>query len=521
MVNILEALIDFFASLGKKKGDRETRNSLREIEKRLRSSREYFSPKKKVLLGDFAQKFYSIYELTFELDESLGAILRSQEFKTILIESFFEEEETALLEQIDYDRTYKKCQEKPIDVVAKEIDECLGQLEGFFTPEKRGEINNMYDALHRVSDILSFDYYALLKKFDFKLPQNDSRYRPTFEPVGGDFLLDNLKDFDYLLGSINLKTDWEHLFKAVNIYRNQGVLNYESWKVILSVLKAFKKTKILWNLIAYIEESPHYKAASVEPGNYDLTDDYIGKLEKEARKPLAAIEQDRRRSYRDGLLVGLFGTANVNSLKYYTCEQREALIQHSLSCFFYIEPLNYLATFMNNFFIGGGIQSVVMRILVTGQWVNIKDSEAFSEAFYQLQTIPKQITQFDNVVSPNGEVGEKIERFLRTVVKSKNAATSLNIIFRRLDQKAHELVEVASGHLSVVNKNIKLCIEDYAKEPKSELVGNWKAIAELGEKPLEEELDFACEKIDLFLQLIEYYLKHNLMKLPHGVEATV
>ncbi len=503
--SIWDKILSLFVTVGD--AEREKRRLLKEIRKDLKKRSKYFKTKGNIALPALAKQFYEIYKVVGPAQVLLESLKDSHVIRAIIIESFLTPEQKALVDSLSESNIRKRCSAaKSLKDVREIIKEELIQTYTFFDMPTARKINNLYSSLMIMQDFIKFDYYFLLKKFDSLLPERDFKYNPRFDSINGEYILDDLKDFDMVLPMMKETEDWDIILDVLSQYRDMEVISRDGWKKALQIVKEFKKTRVLELIIKVLDEKPDYKVVP-ESYSYEIVEDYLSDIKNTAEKTLMGIAGERKRSQRDSLLINIFGTTSVVRMKYYTEKANMAFSKKVDSGFTLVEPLNFLKAFLLDYY-KGSIRQLVDRLLITGKWSSNIASQQFSESYHQLMKLTDDLLQFDLSLAEDTDLGAKLKRMVRAADRDRNAIDAMRSVLKAVNGHASTLLNESVQHLLTIGKNLKRCFDDY-KSPKHELIVNWKEIEMMGDEPLANLMSELYKKIYYFLQLMQYYLKEE------------
>ena len=501
----MEKILGLFVTIGDT--DKEKRRLLKEIRKDLKKRGKYFKIKGNTTQPGLAKLFYDIYKVVGPAQVLLESLKDSNVIRSIIIENFLSEEQKNLVESLSEPNIRKRCAAaKSLKDVRDQIKEELIQTYTFFDLPASREINSLYKSLMVMQDFIKFDYYFLLKKFDSLIPERDFKYNPKFDSINGEYILDDLKDFDQILPMVNEGDNWDVILDVLSQYRDMEVISRDGWKKVLLTVKDLKKTRILEQIIKVLDEDPSY---SILPESYsfEIVEDYLADIKNTAEQTLMSIFGERKKNQRDSLLINVFGTVSVVRMKYYTEKANMAFSKKVDSGFALVEPLNFLKAFFLDYY-KGPIRQMVDRLLITGKWSSNIASQQFSESYHQLMSLTDSLLQFDNSLAEETELGTKLNRLVRAADRDRNALDSMRNILKNVNSEASSILNESVQHLLTIGKNLKRCIDDY-KAPKHELIVNWKEIEMMSDEPLVNQMSELYKKIYYFLQLMQYYLKED------------
>ncbi|MBF9015449.1 MULTISPECIES: DUF5312 family protein [unclassified Oceanispirochaeta] len=504
-MSFIEKIMGVFANLGD--ADRDKKRFLKEIGKDLKKRGKYFRVKGNTAQPALAKLFFDIYKEVGPAQVLLESLQGSDAIKSIIIEKFLSEDQVKLLDNLSEDNIRARCKsQKNLKVVKESIKQELIDIYSFFDLPLARKINDLYSALMILQEFIRFDYYFFLKKFDSMLPERDFSYNTRFDSINGEYIVDDLKDFDIILPTIDVDADWESLLDILAMYRDMEVISRDGWKKVLNAVKEFRKTEILKLMIIHLDEDVAYKVVP-EHNSYEIVEDFLSSVKKTAENTLMSIVGERKKSQQDSLLMAIFGTTSVVRLKYYTERSNMAFSKKINVGYQYVEPMNYLKAFYLDYY-KGPIRRVVDKLLITGQWTTSLASQQFSESYHQLMTLSDDLLKFDNNLADETEMGGKLKRLAKAADRDRSALDAMRNVLNNVNSEGLTIINESVQNLFAIGKNLKRCIDDY-KAPKHELVVNWKEIEMMSELPIIEEMSEIYKKIYYFLQLMQYYLKEE------------
>ena len=504
-MSFFEKVLNIFANMGDV--DREKKRLLKEIRKDLKKRGKYYHLKGNTAQPALAKLFYDIYKEVGPAQVLLESLTGSGVIKAIVVENFLSKEQLDLMSTLTEDSIRQRCKNvKNLKEVRDKIKDELIEIYTFIDLQLARKINAIYNSLMILQDFIRFDYYFLLKKFDSMLPERDYVYLTRFESINGEYILDDLKDFDTLIPAVDPDADWETILEILAQYRDMEVISKDGWKKVMGILKEFRKTRIVNLMVKHLDENPTYKALP-ELNSYEIVEDYLSDIKSIAENTLMSIVGDRKRSQRDSMLMSVFGTTSVVRMKYYTEKSNMAFSKRIDTGYKYVEPMNYLKAFFLDYY-KGPIRQVVDKLLITGKWTTSLASQQFSESYHQLMSLSDSLLTFDNKLADESELGGKLKRLSKTAERDRNALDAMSNVLKNINVEGLSIINDSVQNLFAVGKNIKRCIDDY-KAPKHELVVNWKEVDMMGEISILEEMTEVYKKIYYFLQLMQYYLKEE------------
>ena len=503
--SFLDKILSLFVTIGDE--EREKRRLLREIKKDLKKRSKYFKVKGNTAQPALAKQFYEIYKVVGPAQVLLESLKDSKVIRSIIIENFLTPEQRILADSLSDDNIRKRCASaESLKDIKEQIKDELIQIYTFFDMPTARKINSLYSSLMIIQDFIRFDYYFLLKKFDSLLPERDFKYNPRFDSINGEYILDDLKDFDLVLPMMKESEEWDIILDVLSQYRDMEVISREGWKKALHIVKELKKTRTIELIIKVLDEKPDYKVLP-ESYSYEIVEDFLSDIKRTAEQALMDIFGERKKNQRDSLLVNIYGTTSVVRMKNYTDKANMAFSKKVDGGYILVEPLNFLKAFLLDYY-KGAIRQLVDRLLITGKWSSNIASQQFSESYHQLMNLTDELLQFDLSLAEDTDLGAKLKRLVRAADRDRNAVDAMRSVLKLINSQASHILSDSVQHILTIGKNLKRCYDDY-RSPKHELIVNWKEIEMLSEEPLANQMSELYKKIYYFLQLMQYYLKED------------
>ncbi len=485
--------------------EREKKRLLKDIAKELKKQKfKFYKPKSQEVLSGMAKWFFSYYKLLGPSRVLLENAEASGALKSILIESSLSEKQQEKLALFEEDNIRAATEKNDVKQVASQLKEALVSFFSAFDNEKIKEINATYNRIQIFLQLVNFDFYFLLKKFDSSLQEGNFTYNPKFEDINGEYVSDDIKDFLSVMHIVDPEADWDSVFDVLQKYKGQDVVNRGEWKKALRALVAVRRSSILQLIVKHIDDDPHYKV-TIYPPQDKIVESYLSKMKTQAEMTIQKIVQEKRHGKIDKLASMIFGTSAVSRMKFYTEKANMVFSKRMLGGYVHINPMNYLKAFLLDF-VKKDIKTIVDILLIKGQWSSTVMSQQLSESFHHLLEISDRLLQFDEGLSEEGEIGGKLKNLVTKADRDPNSMSVLKQQLNDINEKALLLLKSSAQNLITVAKNLKLCIEDYQKQP-HELIINWKELEGAFEGKVKESMTETYKQIYYFIQLLQFFVK--------------
>ena len=484
--------------------DKEKKRLLREIAKTLKKHRlKFYNPKSQEALPGIAKFFYEIYKVISPAQVLLENAGSSGALRSIIIDVFMTEEQRETMNLLDEDAIRKRANQVDPKILATELKDKLVGLFAGFTSDKINGINSLYNLLLVFLNLVDYDYYFGLKKFDSGLPERDFVYNPKFELIKAEYILEDLKDFLAVLPE-SIDSNWDELFNVLKSYKGTEIIDRAQWKKALKGLDIVRKERIFVLMIQHIDENPQYNYNPII--NTDrIVDDYLNKIRTQTEIILQKILKERRSKKVDSLLMEIFGTTAISRMKNYTEKANLMFSKKMLGGFIHVAPANYLKAFLLDFF-KRDIKTLMDLLLIRGKWATVISSQHLSDAFHSVMDVSGKLVVFDDELSDEGNKGIAFKTLTSKSDRDKNSITILRTQLKETNDDVLNMITVASQNLIIMGRSLKSILEDKDKKD-HEMIINWKEIENATDLELKDEIARVYKKIYHFVQLMQFFVK--------------
>jgi hypothetical protein len=484
--------------------EKEKKRLLREIAKTLKKHRlKYYNPRGEEALAGMAKFLYEIYKIISPAQVLLEHAESSGVLRSIIIAAFMSEEQHEIKEMLEEDAIRKRANEVEPKVLASELkDKLVGFFAGF-TSDKVNDINALYNLLTVFLNLVEYDYYFALKKFDSGLPERDFVYNPKFESIKAEYVLEDIKDFLVVLPDMKI-SDWDGLFNVLKAYKGTEIIDRSGWKKIIKGLNIVSKEKIFVLMIQHIDKDPQYNYRPLVNSD-QIVDDYLTKIRTKTEITLQKILKERRSKKVDTLLMEVFGTTAVSRMKYYTDKANLMFTKKMLGGFIHVAPANYLKAFLLDYF-KRDVKTLMDLLLIRGKWATVISSQHLSDAFHAVMDVSNSLVAFDEELSDEGAKGIAFKTLTSKSDRDKNSITILRTQLKETNDEALNMITVAAQNLIVMGRSLKSVLEDKNKKD-HELIINWKEIESASDSNVKDEISRVYRKIYHFVQLMQFFVK--------------
>ena len=483
---------------------REKKRLLHEIAlglKRLKTKRYDF--KRNLAEPGLAKLFYEFYKTLGPAQSLLGHADSSKLMKAILVQRALGEKQQELKARLTEEAIRQRTGQGDPQAILAEVREEVKSFNAFFDTGKTRQINESYRHLSTLLELIKFDYYFMLKKFDSSLQEGAFTIAPPFEPINAQYISDELKDFLEILTAFEPTADWDPLLEALKTYRGMEVISKESFKRLLLLTRQLKRAHELEMTLQLMEKNPFYKTR-VRVSRERIVEEYLAKLKMQIDMILEKIIQERRKSGIEVLAGQVFGTAPVSRLVNYTDEANHKFSKKMLGGYTHTAALNYLEAFLLDF-ISKDVRAAVDLLIVKGKWTDNTISQALADAFQQLLKLSEELLEFDEALAEEGKFGKKIKEAMLKAEVDKNGLVALRLMIKQMNDRARSLAVSCGQQCIALGKVLKQLLEDYRKQF-PDLVMNWKELENRSDKRIGKTLVSIYKKLYHFLQMLKLVL---------------
>lgn len=497
----LDRLVSLFESDDPEK---KKQRQLREIVADLKRSRaRYYNPAKGMAEPALPRFFWEIYKAVAAAQVLLKGAEVSGALKMTLVDLSLGDEQLLLKERLSEKAISERAKQgsDPATIEAEVKQDLKTFLEGIDT-DWMNEIDAVYNRLLVLLDLIGFDYFFLLKKFDSGMPERDFTYTPRFESIDVALVQDDVQDFLEILPNIDTEANWDRILTIIKEHRGMEVISREALRKAFQVIRDAQRSGVMLLIVRHLLQNPNWKPM-VRTHRERIVEPYIAKVKTEAETSAQKVASGKRNEKLEGLARQVFGSGAVSRLTNYSESSNTDFAQKMMGGFLYVAALNYLRAFLVDY-LPKSIREVVDLLIIKGKWANNTPSQQLSEAFHQLLKVNETISRFDADLAEDGEVGRKLKTFALRADRDKQALVQLRGALRQVNDAARIMLGDSSQHFVALAHVLKFAHEDIGKPNPAYLV-NWKELKPSGDRDLRSLIAAVYKKIYNFVQLIQMY----------------
>jgi hypothetical protein len=211
--NLFNKLVEFFT--GFTSDERIKLRKLKDINKELkRLKHKFYSFKDDMILPQFPHFLYDMYRMSQNFLRFLDAKNHSSSIRLTIFDIFSTEKQKKIKEELDPAKIsdiVKNAGDKPKAI--EKIKLTLNEYVKSFTPDIVSKINTTYNQIVDFSNLITFDWFFLIHKFDAEITETNFNYNPNFESIEGKYILDELVTLNDYLETIDFQKEMKNILE--------------------------------------------------------------------------------------------------------------------------------------------------------------------------------------------------------------------------------------------------------------------------------------------------------------------
>ena len=481
------------------------RKALKNIAKTLSKTKHHFyKPSSNEVDSSLAKFFYEIYKAIAPA-QSMMQSFSPNAFKSMTLHYAMSEKQLEAMELLSENSINEAARGKTLKEVVDQTKAALSDFTGEFSSNRIVEIDLLYTNLMRFVAFVKFDFYFLLKKFDNSFKEMNFTKTPRFVSVNGSYVVEDLKNFADVAWALPFDSSWDKVFKMIKSVKGADPVATGVWRRVVERIRYLKDNRIIEMLVQLITENPSYRE-SVALKEQHIVDDFLNDIKKQAEQALNAIKEKQVAGKVEGLLTQVFGTTNIDHLKFYNETGSAPFERKNLGKFEYCEPLSYLKKFILDY-VKKDVKELSDILLVRGEWVNQQLASPMSDAFHKILECSDKIIALDNSLDETVDLGLKMKTHLPRTDRDKESRNIIKSTLNFVNDSAGKIILSSNELFITYGKNLKMVIEDSTKKQPA-LIRNWKDIDHFAEGKLKQMCVDAYKELYGFVSLMQNFAVH-------------
>lgn len=461
---------------------------------------KFFRGKTDELDPSLAVFFYSIYKTILPLRAFMRDTAKMIQLRQIVLEAFMDSSVPETVGRLSPESIGERVRAVAPAELMSQIQGDIDALTEAFNDSCIAGVNRCYNMVMALFQLVTYDYPALLRKFDVNFTEAQVGVEPKFQAVKAGDAARGISEFLTVSQAVNPDGDWKTLLELLGICAGQPLVSLEQFSMMLFGLRDVIHSKVLELVVQVAVKNPVWESKPKIP-NEHIGEAWLEQRIVQARGCIDQINNKQRSGQISALAREVFDTVELTlPLENYAVQKNRVLQAKGLECFIYAEGLNYLQVFLTDFF-EHEIHELCDILLIRGQWTNIGSSKEMSEALHFLLETPARITELDELLSDEGGDGSRVKAALLRVDRDKTQARYINNIVDNTNDTALEIINESAQQCIVIGKHLKSLVEDVQKKH-PELLINWREVNLASKDPLARRMVDDYKKINYFVQLM-------------------
>ncbi len=483
--------------------ERQKQRKLRELAGELKRARpRFFNPSQGTVEPALGRFFWDIYRTVAAGQVLLKGAQTSGALKAALVDLTLSEDRLALRERLTAGSISERSKGMDPGALSAQVRDDLRQFLEGFDADSMAETDALYNRLHVLLDLIGFDYYFLLKKFDGSLPERDFTSTPRFTAIDGSRVLEDLQDFLEILPGVDTEADWDRVLAVLKAHRGVDVVSRDGLRRALAAIREVQRTGVLLKIARCLAQNPEWKPMT-RVHNERIVEPYLARIRTEAETTAQKVASGRRTEKIEELARAVFGTGGVSRLANYSERANPEFARKLLGGFAHVAALAYLRAFLTDY-LSTSIREVVDLLLIKGKWTNKETSQQMSEAFHQLLQQAETIGLFDADLAEDGETGRRLKTIALRAEHDRRAVIQLRLTLRQINDEANRMIGDSVQHLVGIARVLRAAHEDAGRANPS-LLMNWKDLKPSTDRDIRSLIAVVYRRIYNFVQLMQMY----------------
>jgi hypothetical protein len=484
------------------------RRAIKSLAKQIRFARDgrFYRPRTGELTPACAEFFYDAYKVFSMAQVTMPALVRTAVLRNLIIKHYIgaaipEKFELFSPESIE-ERAKTANPKRLAEDLRKEFDSLCASIDA----AAAAEIDACYNRILSLWQLVSFDFYALLKRFGFSEREHSFNAVPQFANCRAGMVITMLQDFLEYIAVLDSSQDWKTVLRLLKSSRNgSDLIAPGQWEKMLLRFQEILHSRILQMIIQHATENPKWKPNPQLPGER-IFSAWLEYKRQVMEREIARAVAGQWVSQIGELSREIFGNAAVSPLRYYNEKNAELFTTRGFEGFAYTEAFNYLNTFLQQIF-AMEIQEFCDLLIVRAQWTAASTSSVLSGACDGIRALMKRLDDFDNSLGSDGVNGFRLVDALARLERDRSRARTLREMLNAIDSEAVEILVKAAELFASIARIVESAQNDYFQNPHL-LILNWREIEVASHRSMSVWIRSLSNRLEKFVTLSRLLIEH-------------
>ena len=505
---------------GRDDAERQRRRLLKEHARRVQRARpRLYDQRSEAVEAAVGALFHSFYRTLGPARILLRNAAASAVLRSITVERAMSARQKEMLRGLSDEALSGMAQSLGSRELVEAAQKQLKAFGGGFDKTTVERAKRAYRAVLVLVDLVCYDYWSILKRFDSRYPEADFAYVPRFLPLDADYVEGALKDFLEVLSPVEPEMDWAQALDILREFRGTELIGVEAWRGLLRAIGELKKSAALLSVIRVIDGDPTYAPGSrVAEGK--LIEPYVSAVRTRVDGVVRRAVEDKRHQSLADLSREVFGDKELPRLDGYTVAASERLLKKSLPGFANAAALGYVKAYLIEVH-KTQVKQTVDALLIRGKWRDAAISRGLSDAYRDTLAVLGEVVEFDRKLEDNQELGVKLKAALARVDRAKpQTLVAARQTVEFMDSQAKSYITRAAQGCLAMGQSLRALAED-AGRPEPQLLANWQELrGSKGGEDVRKDIVDLYRRLQAFMQILKLSVGRPATAAPTAADAS-
>lgn len=499
--------------------ERQKRRLLKEYARRVTRSRpRLLNPR----TGQAEPSLGALFHLYYRAVGPARILLRNAKLsavlRTVAVERCLSERQRALLRALGEESLVSRSKTLASKELVESVRADLGEFVKAFDRKAVERARGAHRAVLQLVDLVSFDYWTTLRKFDSRYPETDFTYNPRFLSVDGEHVIDALKDFVEVLAPIDPELDWKEALAILKDYRGMELISQDGWKELMRSTAELRRSGILLAVVRLVDQDPAYAPATRAPEG-KIVESYVEAVRKQTETVLKKVIDTQRQESVEALRRQVFGDAELPKLTNYNAVLSERLTRKGLPGLAHTMALAFTKAYLIELH-KTRVKELVDTLAIRGTWKDPGISRSLSDTYGDVLSVLQGILDLDQGLGDNQDLGLKLKGALARADRAKPPTlTQGRQVVEHLDKQAAGLVTRTTQGCAGLGQIFRTLVED-SGQPNPAVLLNWKDLkSTVPKEDTRTSLVDVFRRLQALTQLLRLSMNRPAEALPQAAVA--
>ncbi len=496
--------ISWFVSLIFGKNEKNVHyKELKQMNKKLANSGfVFYDFRRDTITPLFALSLYEFYSDVYSFRQFFLQIMDDKYYERAVINYYLSDEDRDCVAMLLPENIDRLAAVVSFDELRDKLGESYSTIKGSFKKERVYLVNELNRMIYVMKHFCTFDYYALLKKFDSYMIEGSFEDIPNFKAVRSAEISESLIDFFSLAQEFYTIKDWNSVFNFLSTFKGGDLLQSEK------IVKAQKRIANLIennviNIFSKLFMKDFYYEYKVKPYSKEICVSYINSIFNTMNEKFDVIKTQRKLDYINRHVDKLFPGKESIYLKKYNPEESAKYVERGFSGYLWAEPMGFLKEFFTDY-VEDEIYKFMEVLISKSKPYDVEEYTKLKIVYQQMTSKMQELVLFDKNLENSVSSGYKLESYLIQLDQNEEVRGLLAVELERLNKSASVIWNGAQSRFIEFRGSLVKFLEDKVNE-KNEIITNWDEIDYTYKGNAENVLRHIIELMNEIIGLLEIY----------------